>query len=41
MVNAGIHFGWPSPSIPKILSEEYVFSVSSEEASYITIIGKH
>ncbi|KAJ8982610.1 hypothetical protein NQ317_005082 [Molorchus minor] len=37
--NSGIHFGWPSPSVPKILSEEYVFNVTVEEASYITIIG--
>ncbi|XP_072379115.1 facilitated trehalose transporter Tret1-like [Diabrotica undecimpunctata] len=39
MLNAGIHFGWPSPSLPKIMSDEYKFNISSEEASYITIIG--
>ncbi|CAG9859143.1 unnamed protein product [Phyllotreta striolata] len=39
MVNAGIHFGWPSPSVPKILSSEYKFNITSSEASYITIIG--
>ncbi|XP_056633771.1 facilitated trehalose transporter Tret1-like [Diorhabda sublineata] len=39
MVNAGIHFAWPSPSLPKIMSDEYKFEITSEEASYITIIG--
>lgn len=40
MFNAGVHFGWPSPSLPKLMSSEYVFNITSEEASYITIIGK-
>lgn len=40
MFNAGVHFGWPSPSLPKLMSTEYVFHISSQEASYITIVGK-
>lgn len=40
MFNAGVHFGWPSPSLPKLMSHEYVFNISPEEASYITIIGE-
>lgn len=39
MFNSGLHFGWPSPSIPKILSDEYALNITGEEASYITIIG--
>ncbi|XP_019881405.2 facilitated trehalose transporter Tret1-like isoform X2 [Aethina tumida] len=36
---AGCHGGWPGPSLRKILSDEYPFDVTSEEASYIAIIG--
>ncbi|RZC32123.1 facilitated trehalose transporter Tret1-like [Asbolus verrucosus] len=39
MFCSGIHFGWPSPSLPRIFSDEYPFNVTAEEASYITIIG--
>ncbi|KAJ3651072.1 hypothetical protein Zmor_017133 [Zophobas morio] len=39
MFCAGIHFAWPSPSLPRLLSEEYPFNITTEEASYITIIG--
>lgn len=35
----GIHIGWASPSLRKILSDEYPFEVTEEEASYIAIIG--
>ncbi|KAJ3651074.1 hypothetical protein Zmor_017135 [Zophobas morio] len=35
----GLHTGWPAPSLPKLLSDEYPFDVTNEEASYITIIG--
>lgn len=34
-----IHFGWPTASIPKLLSEEYPFNLTREEVSYITIMG--
>ncbi|XP_063926352.1 facilitated trehalose transporter Tret1-2 homolog [Zophobas morio] len=30
---------WTSPTVPKVLSDEYPFDVTQEEASYITIIG--
>ena len=36
---AGLHTGWPAPSLPKLLSNEYPFDVTNEEASYIVIIG--
>jgi MFS family permease len=39
MFCSGIHMGWPSPSLPRLFSEEYPFEVSAEAASYITIIG--
>jgi sugar porter (SP) family MFS transporter len=35
----GFHSGWPAPSLPKLLSDEYPNDVTNEEASYITIIG--
>lgn len=35
----GTNFAWPSPSIPKIISDEFPLNITSEEASYITIIG--
>ncbi|KAJ3651073.1 hypothetical protein Zmor_017134 [Zophobas morio] len=35
----GFHTGWPAPSLPKLLSDEYPFDVSNEEASYVTIVG--
>lgn len=37
MFTSGIHFGWPSPSVPELLSPEYPFDISKEEASYITL----
>jgi MFS family permease len=39
MFCSGIHMGWPSPSLPRLFSEEYPFEVTAEAASYITIIG--
>jgi sugar porter (SP) family MFS transporter len=35
----GLHSGWPAPSLPKLLSDEFPYDVTNEEASYITIIG--
>lgn len=35
----GIHMGWTSPSLRKILSEDYPLQVSEEEGSYIAIIS--
>ncbi|KAK9876086.1 hypothetical protein WA026_011194 [Henosepilachna vigintioctopunctata] len=37
---SGIHAGWTSPYIPKLLnSEDYPFKISNEAASYIAIFG--
>ncbi|CAG9762036.1 unnamed protein product [Ceutorhynchus assimilis] len=36
---SGIYQGWPSPSLVKILSNEYPIEVTEEEASYIAVIG--
>lgn len=36
---AGFHFGWPSPSLTKLMSDEYPFDVSEDEASTITVIS--
>ncbi|KAJ8916558.1 hypothetical protein NQ315_000201 [Exocentrus adspersus] len=36
---AGIHLGWPGPSLRKILSPEYPHDVTSDEASYVAIIS--
>lgn len=38
-LGAGLHFGWPSPSIPKLLDKDLQFEVSSDEISYITAIA--
>ncbi|KAJ3616917.1 hypothetical protein MTP99_005572, partial [Tenebrio molitor] len=35
----GLHTGWPGPSLPKILSDEFPYDVSNEAGSYITIVG--
>lgn len=35
----GIHLGWTSPSLRKILSEDYPLQVSEEEGSFIAIIS--
>ncbi|XP_063926781.1 facilitated trehalose transporter Tret1-2 homolog [Zophobas morio] len=35
----GLHTGWPAPSLPKLLSDEYPYDISNDEASYVTIIG--
>lgn len=37
MFTSGIHFGWPSPSVPELLSPDYPFDISKEDASYITL----
>ncbi|KAJ3651070.1 hypothetical protein Zmor_017131 [Zophobas morio] len=34
--SGGIHFGWPSPSIPKLLSDDFPIKVTPEDASFIT-----
>jgi MFS family permease len=36
MFTSGIHYGWPSPFLPKLLSEDHPLNMNSEEASYIT-----
>lgn len=33
-----MHFGWPSPFIPVLLNGNYYFTLSSEEASYLTVV---
>lgn len=38
-VGAGLHFGWPSPSIPKLLERELKFRVNAEEISYVVMIA--
>lgn len=35
----GIHYAWPSPSVPILLSDEYPFDITKEDASYITLIS--
>ncbi|GLV39716.1 nebulosa [Carabus blaptoides fortunei] len=35
----GTNFAWPSPSVPKIMSDEFPLNITSDEGSYITIIG--
>lgn len=35
----GTHFAWPSPSIPIIISDDFPVNITSEEASYIPVIG--
>lgn len=39
LFTTGIYQGWGSPSLVKILSDEYPIEVTEDEASYITIIG--
>ncbi|KAJ8939502.1 hypothetical protein NQ314_011117 [Rhamnusium bicolor] len=39
LFTAGIHLGWPAPSLRKITSAEYPFEVTSDEGSYIAIIS--
>lgn len=34
-----MHYGWPSPSLPKLLGDEYHFTVSNEEGSSIAILS--
>lgn len=38
-ISAGLHFGWPSPAIPKLLNQELEFQVTEDDASYIVMIG--
>ncbi|XP_025833453.1 facilitated trehalose transporter Tret1-like [Agrilus planipennis] len=35
----GLQFGWPPQAIPKILSDEFPSHVTSDETSYILLIG--
>lgn len=35
----GMHFAWPSPSLPIILSESFPLRITPEEASYIAVIA--
>ncbi|XP_018565815.1 facilitated trehalose transporter Tret1-2 homolog [Anoplophora glabripennis] len=37
LFTAGIHVGWPAPSLKIILSTEYPFRISEDEGSYIVI----
>ncbi|GLV45356.1 uncharacterized protein CBL_05456 [Carabus blaptoides fortunei] len=37
-IAVGIHFAWPSPSMPIILSDDFPVNVTSEESSYIIAI---
>lgn len=39
LFTTGIYQGWGSPSLVKILSDEYPIEITEDEASYITIIG--
>lgn len=34
-----MHYGWPSPSLPKLLAEDFDFPVSNEEGSSIAILS--
>lgn len=43
VVAGGMHFGWPSPSMPILEQGNYTFAVTYEESSYIAVmplIGK-
>lgn len=33
-----MHYGWPSPSLPILLNGNYTFRISSDEASYLTVM---
>lgn len=33
-----MHYSWSSPSFPKLLAEDYPLNITSDEASYVTII---
>lgn len=36
---SGVHFGWPSSAIPQLLSDEYPFDITREDASYIILLS--
>lgn len=35
----GMHFSWPSPALPVILSDDFPVNISSEESSYIALVA--
>lgn len=35
----GLHFAWPSPSLPIMLSEDFPLKITQQEASYIAVIA--
>lgn len=36
---SGMHYGWPSPSLPKLVGDEFNFSVTNDEGSSIAILS--
>nr|CAI5862708.1 unnamed protein product [Callosobruchus analis] len=34
---AGINYGWPLPSLKRLMSDEFPLEVTEEDASYVTI----
>jgi MFS family permease len=39
MFTSGIHYGWPTPSLPRLLSNDHPLNMTSDEASYITTVA--
>ncbi|GLV45357.1 uncharacterized protein CBL_05457 [Carabus blaptoides fortunei] len=38
-VSAGMHYTWPSPALPIILSDQFHVNITSEESSYIAFVA--
>nr|XP_022904469.1 facilitated trehalose transporter Tret1-like [Onthophagus taurus] len=38
LLTSAMHYGWPSPSLPKLLANEHHFQISDEQGSWIAVI---
>ncbi|KAF5273115.1 hypothetical protein FQA39_LY07605 [Lamprigera yunnana] len=38
-INGGLNFGWPSPSVLQLLSEESEFDITNEQVSYVVMLS--
>ncbi|KAF2884941.1 hypothetical protein ILUMI_21218 [Ignelater luminosus] len=38
MIPSGIHYGWPSPSLPKLLQNDLHIPITSDEGSWIAVM---
>lgn len=38
IISSGMHYGWPSPSLPKLLDQNSTISISNDEGSWMAVM---